>query len=316
MSKRRGFTLIELLVVIAIIAVLVAILLPAVQQAREAARASQCRNNLKQLGIALHSYHETMGVLPPGHIGRCTSPQLNTSGLTMLLPYLDQGTLYNKMDFSSAMTTYNSTAQPSPMAVDPVVSGNAPLEKTIIRTFLCPSDAGNPILTETGSNYGISAMNTGSGGAKTSYDFVTAGSGFISTCENWLTTTLTIRRMFGDNTAVRLTDVKDGTSNTAAMSETCLDVYNGRPPAWAYRGWVMVGIDLAAYPINLWYYAPTNIQNPPGKLASWAYPGSTHVGGFHLLMGDGAVRFVTENIDTSTKQRLAYIADGLLLGGF
>src|SRR6516165_918939 len=94
--KHRGFTLIELLVVIAIIAILIALLLPAVQQAREAARRTQCKNNLKQMGIALHSYHETANTFPMGMSGWPGTQFGELWGWgTMILPYLDQGTLYN-----------------------------------------------------------------------------------------------------------------------------------------------------------------------------------------------------------------------------
>ena len=313
--RSSGFTLIELLVVIAIIAVLVAILLPAVQQAREAARASQCRNNLKQLGIALHSYHETHSVLPPAHIGRCTTKTYNISGLAFLLPYLEQPALYNKLDFSESMQTWNiQTNAESSTASNPVTTGNGPLVKTLLTAFICPSDSGNPYEISTTAHYGISPTNTGTGGAKTSYDFVTYGSGYYNVCENWQGQSLTIRRMFGDNSKCRLTDVKDGTSNTAAMAEITLEVANGEPPTWGYRGWVMVGIDLAAYPINNWWFNGT--KYPAGTLGSWAYPGSVHTGGMHILMGDGAVRFLTENLDTTTRQRLSYISDGQILGEF
>lgn len=100
-TRNAGFTLIELLVVIAIIAILIALLLPAVQQAREAARRTQCKNNLKQLGLALHNYHDTHSVFPPGLLGRCTTPDLNASGLVMLLPYIEQNNLYSQFNFSA-----------------------------------------------------------------------------------------------------------------------------------------------------------------------------------------------------------------------
>ncbi|MCC7421636.1 MAG: DUF1559 domain-containing protein [Planctomycetaceae bacterium] len=311
--RRRAFTLIELLVVIAIIAILIALLLPAVQQAREAARRTQCRNNLKQLGLALHNYHDAMSVLPPAHIGRCTTPVLNATGLTMLLPYIDQGPLYNRFNFNACVTTFVSTGATAPTD-DPVTTGNAALVKTLIPAFQCPSDSAAPYIAATGSNYGISAMNTGNGGAKTNYDFVTTTP--YNSCENWMLLGATARCMFGDNSKCSMTDPKDGTSNTVMMCETTRDVYNGGTNAWGYRGWVMVGINLVSYPINSWVYPTTPpVVNPPGKLASWAYAGSLHTGGCHMLFGDGAVRFVSENLDTATRQRLAWMSDGNPISG-
>ncbi|MEK6261560.1 MAG: DUF1559 domain-containing protein [Planctomycetota bacterium] len=312
-TRRRGFTLIELLVVIAIIAVLIALLLPAVQQAREAARRTQCKNNLKQLGLALHNYHDSTLVLPPAHIGRCTTPRLNATGLTMLLPYFDQGAMYGQYNSNGSATTYVSTGGAA-VTDDPTTNGNAVLVKTILQAFLCPSDTANPAIAATGSNYGISATNTGRGGAKTNYDFITYGSAYISSCEDWANTPGNVRRMFGDNSRCTLTDVKDGTSNTVMMGETTRDVANGGTNAWGYRGWVMVGLDLAAYPINNWTYGATTY--PQGKLGSWAYSGSLHTGGAHYLFADGSVRFISENIDTVTRQRLAYMSDGQVIGEF
>jgi len=310
------------LVVIAIIAVLVAILLPAVQQAREAARASQCRNNMKQLGIALHSYHESFGVLPPAHIWRCATTaapkHLNSTGLQMLLPYLDQGPLYNKFNFGESMTMWNSNGAGavSATASDPMTNGNGPLVKTLIPLFLCPSDSGNPYHPDVANHYGISSTNTGTGGAKTTYDFVTNVASFRTTCETWQSTATTARRMFGDNSACRIGDVKDGTSNTVAMCETTLDIGDGRTPAWGYRGWFMTGIDLVSYPINYFAHYTTGAKYTQGKLAQAGYAGSLHQGGIHTLLGDGAVRFLSENLDTVTRQRLGYIADGLIVGEF
>lgn len=310
LKRKRGFTLIELLVVIAIIAILIALLLPAVQQAREAARRSTCKNNMKQLGIALHSYHETFSVLPPAHIGRCTTPKLNATGLTMLLPYLDQSNLYDKYDSSNPASFQSTTTTGSFTGLDPYTSGNAEVVKTKVVSFLCPSDSGGELITATGSSYGISPLNTGHGGAKTNYDFVTT-SGYTS-CDNWTSLALTTRCMFGDNSRCRLDDVKDGTSNTIMMAETTRDVRNGGTNAWGYRGHVMVGLNLISYPINLFSYG--GVDYPQGKLGSWSYAGSLHTGGMHCLIADGSVHFISENLDTTTRQNLVRMADGNILG--
>lgn len=315
-SKRRtGFTLIELLVVIAIIAVLIALLLPAVQQARESARRTQCKNNMKQLGLALHNYHDTMSVLPPAHIGRCTMPKLNASGLTMLLPYIDQSAIYNLYNMNGSATTYTNMGAPA-ITDDPTTNGNAVLVKKVIQAFLCPSDSASPLIPSATSSYGISATNTGTGGAKTNYDYITM-SPYTSACETWVTLGLATRCMFGDNSKCTLTDVKDGTSNTVMMGETTRDVYNGGTNAWGYRGHVMVGLNIVSYPINQWiYYSVPPVVNPPGKLASWSYAGSVHTGGAHFLLADGSVRFISENVDSVTRVRLAYMGDGQVVGEF
>lgn len=323
--QRKGFTLIELLVVIAIIAILIALLLPAVQQAREAARRSQCKNNMKQLGLALHNYHDTVNTFPPSALGRCkaqlpASNLLNTNGFVLLLPYIEQSALYNKYNFNTPGTTWDSgqnqvDASPGP---DPVTTGNAAVVKTILQAFLCPSDPGSTVQASTGTNYGISATNTGTGGAKTTYDFVVYG--LSNPCpENWMTAapnTIATRRMFGENSRCRIGDITDGTSNTVAIAETTLEVHNGRGNCWGYRGWVMSGVDLAVNTINNWEYTPTNPPIIIGRLGSWSRPGSLHTGGMHILLADGSVRFLSENVDTTTRKNLSFMADGQVLGEF
>src|SRR5689334_2256898 len=157
-SINRAFTLIELLVVIAIIAVLVAILLPAVQQAREAARKAQCQNNLKQIGIALHSYHETYFLFPYGlsvH-GRCGAGYsvTNHTGWICLLPYIDQGNLFNKFDPTQATGNWNA-AGGTLAGGGATATGNGILSSTRLANLLCPSDAGQQMLPNgfDGTNY-------------------------------------------------------------------------------------------------------------------------------------------------------------------
>lgn len=327
--RRRGFTLIELLVVIAIIAILIALLLPAVQQAREAARRTQCRNNLKQLGLALHNYHDIAEVLPYAGIGYTwtsangglptgfqQNPRgLNQNGLVMLLPGLDQAPLYNSFNFNETISNYpgHAYAWPGTLSGSAITNGNGALAGTRLAAFTCPSDSGIPTISGTSGTYGIGAGYSGPDPRKTSYEFSTGAS---LTTRAWATESPSVRRPFGEGSHTRLTDIKDGTSNTCAMAEATLDVYNGTRSAWAYRAWVHTGVNIAATQINNWYYAsaPSTV---PGRLGSWERAGSQHTGGMHILLCDGSVRFLSENTDISTVlTRLSLMSDGNVLGEF
>ncbi len=317
MLRSRGFTLIELLVVIAIIAVLVALLLPAVQQAREAARRSQCRNNLKQLGLAVSNYEANYRVYPPAGIGYgwcnasatyVATPRIhNLNGWTLLLPDLDQQGLFDKFDFSQGVQGLNTGCCCSLVgAVGSTVAGNPAVHSDLLNqqipAFTCPSDPGSPF-QGVGTCYGTT---TGTGGAKTNYDFITSRSDF--SCNWWSVNNNTNRRMFGENSSCRPSHVTDGLSNSLMIGETTLNVYNGRTSSWGYRGWVMTGVDPETDGINNWFFssAPSTI---PGRLGSWGRAGSTHTGGAHFTMGDGTVRFVSENINLALLTGLAKIAD-------
>jgi prepilin-type N-terminal cleavage/methylation domain-containing protein len=329
MRRRSGFTLIELLVVIAIIAILIALLLPAVQQAREAARRTQCRNNMKQLGLALHNYHDTHSVMVFAGFGYSwTAPNgalpaaqqqnswcTNANGLVMLLPYLDQAALYGLFNFNQTGSNYNGHAYPTrPMAGDAITNGNGALAANRQNAFLCPSDSGTATIPGTSFHYGIAPTYSGPNPFKTTYEFSTGAS---LTTRAWEFEAQTTRRMFGEGSNTRLTDVKDGTSNTCAMAEATLDVYNGVRSAWAYRGWVHTGVNIAATRVNDWTYpwVPTYVPRA-GVLGSWERAGSTHTGGMHVLLGDGAVRFLSENVDLVILQRLAAMSDGQPIGEF
>jgi prepilin-type N-terminal cleavage/methylation domain-containing protein len=331
--KRRGFTLIELLVVIAIIAILVALLLPAVQQAREAARRAQCKSNLKNIGVALHNYLETHTVFPyavshgnawagagarASFVGPPTHGLLNHKGWLMLLPYIDQAPLYEQFNPDYCTGTGTHPAHPSFNACQGGLEpGTAPnnndvIVETVIQTFLCPSDDGEPTSRHTDQHY--RAKTGGLDAAKTSYGFSVRR--YSSTVNNWNRDSTTSRRMFGVNACASEKHVKDGMSNTAAVVETTLNVSSGVGQHWAYDHWVGGGVDLQAGPsINNWRINATN-PGTPGRLYAWSQAGSQHVGGCHVLLGDGAVRFLSENIDNTTRARLTYINDQNPVGDF
>ncbi|AMV17037.1 DUF1559 domain-containing protein [Planctomyces sp. SH-PL14] len=321
--RRRGFTLIELLVVIAIIAVLVAILLPAVQQAREAARKSQCQNNLKQLGIALHSYLETYLVFPyaTSNTGRGASPALvtNATGLVSLLPYIDQGPLFNKYNPNEAAGNFNP-AGGYLVGGGATATGNGVLAATRIAAYLCPSDDGPQFHPSFDGSYGCLA-NVPS--YRTSYHFSVDYNTALGYPYVWSGLDRLTRAMFGASSASTPRDVPDGLSNTIAMSETTLDVHDGKTPSWSCAQHVGGGISFSVNdngPINNWYccvwQTPANTNFKPGRLGEWGSPGSTHVGGLNVVLGDGSVRFISENLDTITRQRLGYVGDGKAIGEF
>ncbi|MCA9088516.1 MAG: DUF1559 domain-containing protein [Planctomycetaceae bacterium] len=323
-----GFTLIELLVVIAIIAILVALLLPAVQQAREAARRSQCKNNLKQIGLALHNYHDSMGLFPfstansSSNAGDTppTPPTpsdgiiLNATGWTMLLPYMDQAPLYNQFNFSWASGIRNLNGATLPGGTSATTNTNLNLSRTIIDTLICPSDNGPRVYTSANTSYGCGVTNS----ARSSYGFsVNTGNGGTM----WSSYGTTTRAMFGPNSSCRIRDITDGTTNSVAVVETTLDVDDGETQSWACSSHVGQGINLAASRgINNFnccsWRSPPNATTQVGRNGEWGEPGSLHTGGIQVLMGDGSVRFMSENIDSTTRTYLSRISDGQVLGEF
>jgi prepilin-type N-terminal cleavage/methylation domain-containing protein/prepilin-type processing-associated H-X9-DG protein len=329
----RGFTLVELLVVIAIIAILIALLIPAVQAAREAARRIKCANNLKQLGVGLHNYHTAHGRFPPSGIqyGWCRNPQfggplvMNVSGWVMVLPFLEQQSLYDQYDSSScasSITTAYRGSSPSPHAIAgqlPVDSGNAAVVSTLLQVFMCPSDGGDPYLEATylpnDGPYEIQPGNDQYRGAKTSYDFsVTSCVGCIAAgeCDAWnRILPRESRRMFAENSSTRIALVRDGTSNTIAVAETTFAVLNGEPNAWGYRGWEMKGVDVGNNLINQW----GNIWTPPppeepGVMGTFSSCGSLHPGGAQVAFADGSVHFLSKSTDAVILEALSTMAGG------
>lgn len=309
----RGFTLIELLVVIAIIAILIALLLPAVQQAREAARRTECKNKLKQFGLALHNYHDTYRTFPPAQIdsGSCASgtrpaTASNLNGLVFLLPYLDLNNMYEQLNFNLAFDDYASGGS------IPLYGGEASTNGALIAQefsiFSCPSDIG-PVGASTSTTYN---PPSGTPDQRTNYDFIVYYNNY-NTCNNWQGAGVN-RTMFDDNSKCRIADITDGTSNTVAMAETrkaCCG--NGSNANWGGRGWVQNGLSLRLTKPNNTFYGGTD-RKP--LLGSWAYTGSWHPGGIQVMLADGSVRFISDTTDATTRLNLERIADGQVLQEF
>lgn len=277
----RGFTLIELLVVIAIIAILVALILPAVQNAREAARRSQCTNNLKQIGIALHNYHETNNCFPQGWIG-VTANQPDVNGLngwgwaSKLLHRMEQQTLYHEIKFNVGVT--------NPL--------NAPVLTRALPMFRCPSDTssetwvlkddmGNPVATLPTANY---VGNFGSGGLD---DCETAPLG--TNCKG--------DGVMMHNVAIRLQDITDGTSSTLMIGE-----HKTRADLDWHSTWVGVAAG-GEEPYQRILGVTDHVPNSPANhIDDFS---SHHATGSYFVMGDGRVRLITSNIDEDVFKKLA-----------
>ncbi len=323
--RRRGFTLIELLVVIAIIAVLIALLLPAVQQARESARRTQCKNNLKQIGLALHNYESTFSLLPPGFIGTN-----GASTHTQLLPYFDQAAAHSVFNFDKDINTdvTNQTARQQKLGM-----------------LRCPSEPNSPAFI-------LAAPQCPTGCGTTSYVQSLGNNANYATADG----------PFGRNIGSRFAEFLDGMSNTALFSEILLGPSTGSPTtgvvaagsvddfrvatnlafatwdasatgdtiavpecqnratsAYLYRGKQYYrGIVVATF------YSHTLTPNSRlrdcirgtgvdrGHLATR----SMHTGGAHVLMGDGAVKFAGDSVDNSVWRAVGSKANSDRVGEF
>jgi len=312
--QKRGFTLIELLVVIAIIAVLIALLLPAVQQAREAARRSQCKNNMKQLGLGLHNYHDTHGVFPAaklssGAYSNANYPLvLNTTGWIMLLPYIDQAPLYNMYNFNVASSTSSWNAGRG-VAGGMNDSINQPVYITNLAVMGCPSDGMEGMQYTNKPN--TSDAYSSDGARRSNYYFATGE--LTEYNESWgyyQSTAYLHQGAFGNDGAARIRDITDGTSNTILLGEskhpktcTCYGPYwgagihtatHGRTPSSATPN----ACGSFSVPTGIQYGAINFDNNCDGTHRQYAWQfGSYHVGGAQFLLGDGSVRFISDNVD-------------------
>ncbi|AMV20243.1 DUF1559 domain-containing protein [Planctomyces sp. SH-PL14] len=309
LKSRRGFTLIELLVVIAIIAVLVAILLPAVQQAREAARRSQCQNNLKQIGLALHNYQEALGVFPPGEITRgCHGP----NAWTQILPYMDQGSFYNSIDFNQSCSFWFGTAGGGPNALR--IHGKA------VPTMTCPSSPLNQFIGETN---GITApvpnpLNVFQGtyvliaGAVGYSERSNDGNGIKSQSGSFLI-----------NKSLNFRDFSDGSSNVIMIGEqsawgksatgTNVDIRSDHDDGF----WMTHSGDTRCFNTTTIRYSigerNATLAGVDGQRCNCPIQ-SAHVGGANVLVGDGSVRFAGDALNLDLLRQLVTRDDGAATG--
>lgn len=298
-SRRSGFTLIELLVVIAIIAILIALLLPAVQQAREAARRSQCKNNMKQLGLALHNYHDVFNAFPPGWIG-VENGQANPEGEsgfawgTMILPYIDQAPLYNQFTFTQSMD----------------VVPNRDLLNNYLTVFSCPSDPKPNTFVmqdQNGTDIELGVCN---------YVGV-FGTTEIHDCENTPGTAPVTASgqcisdgVFFHNSRIKMRDMVDGTSSTLMVGERTTFIESDGTQFYGTWTGALPEVEEAAARVM------GKAEHPPNENGHPEDFGSAHEGGAHFVMGDGHVQFISENIDEGLFQSLATRAGGEVVGEF
>jgi prepilin-type N-terminal cleavage/methylation domain-containing protein len=329
----RGFTLIELLVVIAIIAILVALLLPAVQQAREAARRTQCKNNLKQLGIALHNYHDVFGQFPPT-VFMTTGPLQWLDGsrgshLVRLLPYVEQANIFQALNFSLLAPWGTDGAPPANFNFEwqrESYPNGRRIKDIAIPTYMCPSD---PSPKQTGwsarTNYVMSMGNQQMDSYRGCTPYVphimnTNSFWGHGNTENPAWISGIISRF---NWAASLQQITDGTSNVIAAGEirpNCGDHTNN---GWFHMNscWVATTAPIN-FPINCYNEArvqtpanPAGCNEPDNWTTSQGFK-SMHTGGAQFVLCDGSVRFISQNIDYRTYQRLGDRRDGEVVGEF
>ena len=307
-ARRQAFTLVELLVVIAIIGVLVALLLPAVQAAREAARRTQCSNNMKQLGIALHNYHDSLNKFPPGSIWFTSAAPNNVNNrgsiLVHLLPYIEQKNVYDQFRFDS------------PPENQTYPSSTTLIASTIIKGYVCPSDTNQGILNGRAiHNYCASSGPTAqidNGSCKCASGASWSTNYALAPYSNALNFAGPFTRL---RTTIRMADCSDGLSTTIFFGEVRRDCSNHVKGGWAGSNDAN-GLAGTLPPIN---YDTCNdaAPNPCNRPCNWSTElgfKSRHPNGAMFLLGDGSVHFLSQNIDHQTYQHLGAKADGVAAG--
>ncbi len=351
-QHRRGFTLIELLVVIAIISVLASLLLPAVQNAREAARRTQCKNRLKQIGLALHEYHDSYGTFPIGAAfaptpdGNNATPAIRGSSFFVaILPWLDQGNAYKRLihEAPGGIAATNYSGNPN----------GAILDNLYVPVYWCPSaslseyapaSSGQPYNLMTTTYVGIS-------GAAFRGTTVNPDAEVVGTCGNNSDAILGRNGLLVENESVSFRDISDGTTNTLLVAEQSsaqyptIDISSGQPVVEmvtdeairsSYYGSAWAGTN---HPVGLVQGRPTNSCHNVYNITTVRYginlngsaPAtgdttvvsggahtpimSAHPGGANVLFADGGVRFLSENLDFGVLMAVSDRHDGAVLKG-
>ncbi len=333
MRTRRGsgFTLVELLVVIAIIGILIALLLPAVQAAREAARRSQCTNNLKQIGLAMHNYHDSFKSFPSGNVVIGHGP----TGWVLVLPYLEQGPLHDGLVFNANSFYFASAAS------DP----NMELNGLLLNALLCPSSP----LDTTHSGFDCSACSvaptTGRKLLYTSYVMISGGDDHSTTDHTAVRGPVSAGGIFIKNRPISFRDIRDGTSNTMMVGEqsdwgrTATGTKTEIRPQSASGAWMghnnstnpngngtyptdtngarCFNLTTVAVPLGTKDYLTPGGGLPGTRREDCNTPiQSAHPGGANVLLGDGSVRFLSETLPLTTLRYLANRDDGNVFGEF
>lgn len=329
-QQRNAFTLIELLVVIAIIAVLVGLLTPAVQKARDAAARTQCQNNLKQIGIALHTYHDGKGAFPQNHRPAGAANSVRERWFIKILPYLEQGTLSSRYDEASNWDSATNLPVTSiPLKVAQCPAAPSPNRLDVNPAAASPPGFGAPAVvavTDYGGIYGVHPS------------FITANNSIpaIASIQNPYGVITNSNAANGETTPITLNDISDGTSNTIVVAESA-----GRP--YLYQNGVRQGLDLTVHGVNgggwarpaseIWIIGfadkagtlpggPYTVNAANGIDAEGTFPltvpagaalgtdpsgqiFSFHVGGANVLLADGSVRVIDSGIAPAVIAALA-----------
>ncbi len=311
-QKNAAFTLVELLVVIAIIGVLIALLLPAVQQAREAARRMSCTNNMKQLGLAIHNYHDTFSIFPPGFL-HPRDPNVNINDWmnwdngygwgAFILPFIEQSAIHDSLDFTTPWTSAEAQHE--------------------ISAYVCPSDPGPPLnpYFYQGAYYADRDQPETERMAKSNY-VANVGTTHVNGAK--FSKSSTVRGVAGYQSDLKFRDFTDGTSHTIYFAER--DSVTTRGSGQREEGgaiWIGVpkvfGAGSSQHVLGRFAGSATEvtlyaINSPKGTYGASLGVNSQHPGGVNVTLTDGSVRFLSEYTDWATVAGLARRTDGAVIG--